>query len=215
MNRTLGVMAYQPQFVPPNSPVAPPAPPGYSQPTGGYAPLPAVPQPYPAVPQPTTYVVQPVPTVQRPAVIAMSASMTVTATALWVCALATGWLLAAASEARLAADQDFDGQILIVLNRFSARLFDGLAVPLFGFPVVAFVAAFLLLSGRRWAQLLYTLLGAATVGWLVWWLHDSWGWAVAPIAYVVISVGIVWTPAAVRWFGKSRQPDRKWARTTS
>jgi hypothetical protein len=204
-------MAYQPQFVPPSQPV-PPSAPGYSPPIGGYAQPPPGYAPgsieyqhgYPTVPQPTTYVVQRPPWPQRPAVVAMSASMTVTASALWVCALALGWLLAAALQTRLQADQDFDGQVLILLNRFSARLLDGLAIPLFGLPAVAFVAAFLLLSGRRWAQVLYTVLGAATVGWLVWWLHDRWAWAAAPIAYVVISVVILWTPAAVRWFGRTR-----------
>jgi hypothetical protein len=204
-------MAYQPQFVPPSQPV-PPSAPGYSPPIGGYAQPPTGYPPIstgyqpgnPTVPQPATYVVQPPQRSQRPAVVAMSASMTVTASTLWVCALALGWLLAAALQARLQADQDFDGQVLIMLNRFSARLLDGLAIPLFGLPVVAFVAAFLLLSGRRWAQVFYTLLGAATVGWLVWWLHARWAWAAAPIAYVVISVAILWTPAAVRWFGRRR-----------
>lgn len=130
--------------------------------------------------------------------------MTVTATALWVCALATAWLFATAGQSTLQADQNFDGQVLILLNRFSARLLDGLAIPLFGLPAVAFVAAFLVLSGRRWAQVSYTLLGVVSIGWLVWWLHNSPGWAVAPIAYIAISVGIVWTPAALRWFGRER-----------
>jgi len=204
-------MGYQPQFVPPSQPV-PPSAPGYSPPIGGYTQPPMgyspvstdVPPGYLTVPQPATYVVRQLPRPQRPAVVAMSASMTVTASALWVCALALGWLLAAALQARLQADQDFDGQVLIMLNRFSARLLDGLAIPLFGLPTVAFVAAFLLLSGRRWAQLFYTVLGAATVGWLIWWLHDRWAWAAAPIAYVVVSVVILWTPAAVRWFGRTR-----------
>jgi hypothetical protein len=134
----------------------------------------------------------------------MSASMTVTASALWVCALAMAWLFAVAGQTRLQASEDFDGQVLILLNRFSNRLMDGLAIPLFGLPALAFVAAFLLLSGRRWAQIVYTLLGVATVGWLVWWLHISPAWAVAPVAYVVIAVGIVWTPGAVRWYGRAQ-----------
>jgi hypothetical protein len=208
-------MASQPQFVPPSSPVPPT---GFSQPRGhdsahtGFPPTgvhptqPSPTQPYPAVAQPVTYGLQPAPRPPRPAVIGMSASMTVTASALWVCALATGWLLAAAGQRGLQADQDLDGQVLIVLNRFSARLLDGLAVPLFGLPVLAFVAAFLLLSGRRWTQLVYSFLGALSVGWLVWWLHLSPGWAVAPIAYIATSVGIVWTPAAVGWFGRSPRP---------
>ncbi len=203
-------MAYQPQFVPPSSPV-PPSAPGYSPPAGGYPQPPAGYPPaapghqpaYGVAPQPATYVVKLPPRQHRPAVVAMSASMTVTASALWVCALALGWLLAAALQTRLQADQDFDGQVLILLNRFTARLVDGLAIPLFAFPAVAFVAAFLLLSGRRWAQIFYTLLGVATVGWLIWWLHAHWVWAIAPIAYVLISVAILWTPPAVRWFGRT------------
>lgn len=197
-------MSYQPQFVPPGQS----APQGYPQ-GPGYPPVAGYPgQGYPGQGYPgqaPTYVIQPAPHPQRPAVIGMSASMTVTATALWVCALATGWLFAVAGQARLQASEDFDGQVLILLNRFSARLLDGLAIPLFGLPALAFVAAFLLLSGRRWAQLLYTVLGIGTVAWLAWWLHVSPGWAVAPIAYVVIAVGIVWTPGALRWYATSRR----------
>ncbi|GAA3625181.1 hypothetical protein [Microlunatus ginsengisoli] len=203
-------MAYQPQFMPPGSSSAPSGVPGYPPPNAGYGPQPEYPRPaypgpvgYPAGP-PGTYVIQQPHRPQRPAVVAMSASMTVSATALWVCALATAWLFAAAGQARLAADQDFDGQVLIMLNRFSARLLDGLAIPLFGLPAIAFVAAFTLLSGRRWAQVFYSLLGAVSIGWLVWWLHLSPVWAVAPIAYILICVAILWTPAAIRWFG----PDR-------
>jgi hypothetical protein len=184
-------MAYPPQFVPPQSS----APPAYP-PVSAYPPVPG----YPA--QPPTYVIQPAPQPQRPAVIGMSASMTVTGSALWICALATGWLFAVAGQARLQASEDFDGQVLILLNRFSARLLDGLAIPLFGLPALAFIAVFLLLSGRRWAQLLYTVLGIGTVAWLAWWLHASPGWAVAPITYVVIAVGILWTPGALRWYGR-------------
>jgi hypothetical protein len=207
-------MANQPQFVPPSSPVPPNVPAGYSPPHGGYAPPPAgysqphPTRPYPSIP-PATYGVQPAPRQQRPAVIGMSASMTATAAALWVCALATAWLLAAAGQRRLQADQDFDGQVLILLNRFSARLLDGLAVPLFGLPMIAFVAAFLLLSGRRWAQILYTCLGVVSIGWLVWWLHLSPRWAVAPVGYIAISVCIVWTPAAIRWFGRRREAEHR------
>jgi hypothetical protein len=179
-------MAYQPQFVPP--------------------PATAHPQPAPMTAHPTTYVIQPPPRPQRPAVIGMSASMTATASALWVCALLTAWLFAAAGQSRLEADQDFDGQVLILLNRFSARLLDGLAVPLFALPMIAFVAAFLLLSGTRWSQVLYTVLGALSIGWLIWWLHDSPRWALAPVAYIAVAVGIVWTPAAFRWFGRRNVP---------
>lgn len=152
--------------------------------------------------RPATYVVSPPARPQRPAVIAMSAAMTVTAAALWVCALASAWLLAAVGQSRLQADQDFDGQVLILLNRFSARLLDGLAIPLFGLPAIAFVAAFLLLSGRRWSQLFYTVLGLASIAWLLWWLQLSLTFAVAPAAYIAIAVAMLWSPAALRWYDR-------------
>lgn len=137
---------------------------------------------------------------QRPGVVGVAAAMSVTASALWICALATAWLFAAAGQQALAAESDLDGQVRIILNRFSARLLDGLALPLFGLPALAFVAGFLLLSRRAWARFAYTALGLITVGWLGWWLRFDLGWWVAPSGYILLACAIVWTPAATRWY---------------
>jgi len=125
--------------------------------------------------------------------------MTVTASALWICALATAWLFAEAGQRSLASGNEADSQIVLILNHFTARLGDGLAWPLVGFPAAAIVAAFLLLTRTAWSRIVFTALGVLSVLWSGWWLQSGLWWWIAPAAYVGLATGLVWTTAATRW----------------
>jgi len=77
--------------------------------------------------------------VRRPVFVGMAATMAVTASLQWICALAFLWLVATAG-ARQLGTSGVDGAIFHLLNRFDDRLLDGLAWPLFGFPLASGVA---------------------------------------------------------------------------
>jgi hypothetical protein len=188
--------------------------PRYSPPQGAwpYAP-PAAQQPQFSVPAygPQQLAPPPAPLqrprpMQRPAVIGMAASMAVTASLLWVCALATAWLFAVAGQQGLASGSEFDGRVLLALNHFSSRLLDGLALPLFGLPALAFVAGFVLLARRGWARIVFTATGFGSLGWAAWWLHANFIWWLAPALYILVACMIVWTPAATAWY---REPSQR------
>jgi hypothetical protein len=126
--------------------------------------------------------------------------MTVTASLLWVCGLATAWLFAVAGQRGLSSSSEFDDGILLALNHFSSRLLDGLAIPLFGLPLLAVVTGFVLLVRRRWARMVFTGTGFIALGWAAWWLHASFVWWLAPALYILVACMIVWTPAATAWY---------------
>jgi hypothetical protein len=137
---------------------------------------------------------------QRPGVIAMAATMAVTASLQWICALSFAWLVARAGVGGLDTS-GVDGGIYHILNRFNDRLLDGLAWPLYLFPAVSFVLGFVLLARRQWARWAFTLCGALALGWSAWWLRSNLVWWLAPAVYIAVSVLIVWTAAANRWYG--------------
>jgi hypothetical protein len=202
-------MAYPPSFLPP-SPAPPPGdyPPSGAQPVDGRAPGYGLahgpgPRSYPG-PQPAAPAAVP----QRPAGIGVAVSMTATASALWICALATAWLFAVAGQRSLALGNEVDSQIELILNHFTARMADGLVWPLFGLPAAAFVAAFLLLTRTEWSRVVFTALGVLSVLWAGWWLQSALWWWMAPAAYIVLATGLVWTPAATRWIHYSPRPVR-------
>jgi len=156
-----------PQFSPPGSqPTAPlptaPIPTGYRPdpyagapgPQGPPAPVPA----WPVAAQPYAPVVRR----QRPAVIAMAATMTVTASLQWLCALSLAWLVATAGAAGLST-ADTEGAFYHILRRFHLRMIEGLALPLYGFPTLAFFLGFVVLAPRVWARVALTLTGVAAL----------------------------------------------------
>lgn len=139
---------------------------------------------------------------QRPAVIAIAATLAVTAALQWICALGLLWVTATVGAADL-GQQGAEGGLFHILNRFNYRLVDGLAWPLFGFPLLSLVTGFLILSGRAWTRIAHTAVGVLALSWSAWWLRDDLAWWFAPACYVAIACLILWTPAATRWFARA------------
>lgn len=195
-----------PQFQPPgNGPVSRPYPPQSSyqpqpyQPQPSYQARPYPPQPYvgqqPFAPQLQPGPVRP----QRPAVIAMAATMTVTASLQWICALSLGWLVATAGASGLSTT-DTEGSLYHILRRFHLRMVEGLAFPLYGFATVAFFLGFVILAPRVWARLALTVTGVAALAWSGWWLRNDILWWLPIATYIGIVCLIVWTPGATQWY---------------
>lgn len=209
-----------PQFAPPGSQPTQPIPTGWqSDPYGGpsrppVAPPPATRWPQQPAPQqpptqpgpwPPTYGPQPygAPRAQRPAVIGMAATMTVTASLQWICVLSFGWLVATAGAASLSTT-DVEGGLYHMLRRFHLRMIEGLALPLYGFPVIAFFLGFMILMPRLWARLALTLTGVAALAWSAWWLRHDILWWLPVATYVGIVCLILWTPGATHWYRQRR-----------
>ncbi len=136
---------------------------------------------------------------QRPAVVAMSAAMTVTASLQWICALSFAWLVATAGASNLSL-QGSEGGLFHLLHRFHISMVDGLAWPLYGIPLLAFFAGFLVLAPRPWARWVLTGTGLLALGWSAWWLQGDLIWWLAPALYILVACLILWTPGASRWY---------------
>ena len=194
-----------PQFGPPgNPPAAPyptaPIPTGYrGDPYGG---PPRPPVPVPGWPVPLQPYGAP-PRQQRPAVIAMAATMTVTASLQWLCALSLAWLVATAGASGLSTT-DAEGALYHILRRFHLRMIEGLALPLYGFPTLAFFLGFVVLAPRGWARLALTLTGVAALAWSAWWLRNDFLWWLPIATYIGIVCLILWTPGATQWYRQRR-----------
>jgi hypothetical protein len=184
-----------PQFGPPGSQPTAPIPPGYrGDPYGGpsrpSAPIP----PWPA--QTQSYGA---PVRQRPAVIAMAATMTVTASLQWLCVLSLAWLVATAGASGLSTT-DVEGALYHMLRRFHLRMIEGLALPLYGFASASFFLGFVVLAPRTWARLALTLTGVAALAWSAWWLRNDILWWLPIATYIGIVCLILWTPGASSWY---------------
>ena len=204
-----------PQFVPPGTqapapgpgPQLPGQPPGQlpgpfaRQPQPQLPYLPPGPRPLPGVPPaPQPLPPQPGPlSLQRPAVVGMAATMAVTASLQWICALSFAWLVATAGAANLSL-QGGEGGLFHLLHRFHISMADGLAWPLFGLPLLSFFAGFLVLAPRPWARWTLTGTGLLALGWSAWWLQDDLIWWLAPALYIMVSCLLLWTPGASRWY---------------
>lgn len=176
-----------PHFSPPGN-QAPPLPPPSMQPAPGQARWATAPPTY--VPP-----VRP----QRPAVIAMAATMTVTASLQWLCLVSFGWLVATAGASGLST-ADTEGAIYHMLRRFHLRMIEGLALPLYGFPTLAFFLGFVVLAPRLWARLALTLTGVAALAWSGWWLRNDILWWLPIATYVGVVCLLLWTPGATHWY---------------
>ncbi|WP_152365616.1 hypothetical protein [Microlunatus speluncae] len=171
---------------------------------------PPVPAPGPAMPYqpapmagaafPGVYGARTRPPIQRPAVIAMSATLAVTASLQWICGLSFAWLMAAVGAQSLGTD-GIDGALYHMLQRFHYGMIDGLAWPLYLFPTAAFVTGFLVLIRRPWARIVHSAVGAGALAWSAWWLYEtSLLWWIAPAVYIAVACLILWLPAVTRWY---------------
>lgn len=154
-------------------------------------------QEYPGQPAPGTPPAMAM--LDRPAAVTMAATLAITASVQWVGALSFAWLVAVSARESLAT-QGPDGALLHFLERFHFRMIDGLAWPLYLFPVVAFVTALMLLSRSRVGRIAFTVTGVAALGWSAWWLRESLQWWAIPAAYLAFVTALAWTPGARRWF---------------
>jgi len=136
---------------------------------------------------------------QRPAVIAVACSLAVVASLLWICGLSLLWVTATIGTATFAEMGD-NGAVFHILNRFNYRMLDGLAIPLYAFPLASFATGFSILSRRPWTRVLHTAVGVAALLWGAWWLQDSLLWWFSGAWYVVVACLVLWTPAATAWY---------------
>jgi hypothetical protein len=167
-----------------------------------YVPVPGLPAPVPALPSADSRPASAPPAdgpPQRPAVIALGCSLAVVASLLWVCGLSLLWVTAVIGTGTFAQIGD-NGAVFHILNRFNYRMLDGLAIPLYLFPLASFATGFLLLSRRHWARTLHTAVGLAALVWAAWWLQDNLLWWFSAAWYVVVSCLVLWTPAATTWY---------------
>lgn len=191
-----------PQFQPPPAPYGPASYGPASYRPASYGPPPA----YPVVPVP--WVPAPVPyrgvsaadgPPQRPAVVALGCTLAVVASLQWICGLSLLWVAAAVGSNTFDAAGD-NGAVFHILSRFEYRMIDGLAVPLYLFPLASLVTGFLVLSRRPWARLAHTVVGLAALAWAAWWLQDNLLWWFSAAWYVVVGCLVLWTPGATAWY---------------
>ena len=136
---------------------------------------------------------------QRPAAITLAATLAVTAALQWVAGLTLLWLVAVAGGRQLGTT-GADGVMFHILNRFDARMATGLAWPLYGFPLASLLLGFLLATRASWVRIAMSILGAAAMVWLAWLLRDDLTWWLVPGAYIAVTVALLWTSAANRWY---------------
>ena len=139
---------------------------------------------------------------ERPATITLATTLAVTASLQWLCGLSLLWLLAS-SGTRSLAQAGSEGVIFHLLNRFDDRMLDGLALPLYGFPLLSFVTGTLVPVQRPWTRLAHTAVGLAALAWSAWWLRDNLFWWVVAATYITLSCVFLWTPAATRWYTRA------------
>jgi hypothetical protein len=132
-------------------------------------------------------------------VIALACSLAVVASLLWVCGLSLLWVTAVVGTGTFAQVGD-TGAVFHILNRFNYRMLDGLAIPLYLFPLASFTTGFLILSRRRWTRTLHTTVGLAALAWAAWWLQDNLLWWFSAAWYVVVASLVLWTPGATAWY---------------
>ena len=161
----------------------------------------AVPGPVPLPPPPGPVVTGPGPVgpPQRPAVIALACTLAVLGSLQWICGLSLLWVTATVGAGAFAEAED-NGAVFHILNRFNYRMLDGLAVPLYLFPLASIVTGFLLLSRRPWTRLVHTAVGLVALTWAAWWLQDNLLWWFSAAWYVVVACLVLWTPGATAWY---------------
>lgn len=188
-----GAPQFQPPHVHPPQAQNPYAQNLYAQPVPSLYQVVAAPGTYPSGPQ------APAGPPQRPAVIALASTMAVTASLQWICGLSLLWVTAAVGSSTFDQLSD-NGAVFHILRRFEDRMLDGLALPLYLFPLASLVTGFLVLSQRPWTRLVHTVAGLVALGWAGWWLQDNLLWWFSAAWYVVVSCLVLWTPGATAWY---------------
>lgn len=186
-----------PQFQAPGVgyPTATPGPPGHARPGPLGLPQASVPSPAPPVPDGP----RPAGPPQRPAVIALACTLAVLGSLQWICGLSLLWVTASVGAGAFAEVND-NGAVFHILTRFDERMLDGLAVPLYLFPLASLVTGFLILSRRSWTRAVHTAVGLVALLWAGWWLQDALLWWFSAAWYVAVACLVLWTPAATDWY---------------
>jgi len=137
---------------------------------------------------------------QRPAEITTACLLAVTASVEWLLGLSLAWLISGAVASTAPPGSSSGPGLEAMLTGFSGRMLDGLALPLYLFPLAWLTTGFLVLLPGRWPRIVHTLLGAVALAWSAWWLWDDLVWWLPAAAYVAVSCAFLWTPAASRWY---------------
>jgi hypothetical protein len=132
-------------------------------------------------------------------VIAVACSLAAIGSLQWVCGLSLLWVSAAVGVGTFSQVGD-NGALFHILNRFNYRMLDGLAVPLYLFPLASLATGFVILHRRPWTRVLHTVVGLAALVWGAWWLRDNLLWWFSAAWYVAVACLILWTPAATVWY---------------
>ncbi|HOB04571.1 MAG TPA: hypothetical protein PKM36_04795 [Propionibacteriaceae bacterium] len=155
--------------------------------------VPPVSYPQPPAPQGTKR------PMQRPVAVAAAACMTISGTTTWLAGLGLTWLTARYGRESFNTANAGESALYYILQRYDDRL-TAIWPPLIGFPIAAFLVAFLLPTRSRSPRRVHTLLGIGACAFIAWWWWGVWWAMAAPIAFIALAVLLVWTPAANRWF---------------
>ncbi|GAA2096123.1 hypothetical protein GCM10009841_07710 [Microlunatus panaciterrae] len=136
----------------------------------------------------------------RPGGVTVAATMAVTASMQWLVVLSFAWLVAAVGADQLDTSDQVQGAFFHIMNRFHLRMIEGLAWPLYGFPLAATVVGLMVLARRAAHRIAFSVAGLAALVWSAWWLHQDLRWWVPLAGYVGLCLLLVWTPAATRWY---------------
>jgi hypothetical protein len=132
--------------------------------------------------------------------VTIAATLAITASLQWIAGLTLAWLVALAVTDSLPSGGP-EGPVFHLFNRFQARMLDGLAIPLYLFPLASLVTGFLVVARRPWTRIAHTVVGFAALGWSAWWLSSNLIWWLVPAAYVLVACLMLWTPTVSRWYG--------------
>jgi hypothetical protein len=123
---------------------------------------------------------------------------------IWITGLALAWLFSQSLQRSLNYNSAA-GPFYYMLERFQLRLVDGLAWPLFGFPIAAVVLAFFLLVRRRWPRILFSGLGAASLLTTTLMLGGDIALMWPAIGYIAFTCLVLWSPSVTGWIGSRPQ----------
>jgi hypothetical protein len=142
----------------------------------------------------------------RPAQVTVAITLGVTGSMVWVTGLALAWLFSQTLQRSLNYN-GAAGPFYYMLERFQLRLVDGLAWPLFGFPIAAVVMAFFLLVRRRWPRIVYSVLGAASLLITTLMLHGDVTLVWPAIGYIAFTCVVLWSPSVTGWIAAGSRPQ--------
>lgn len=139
---------------------------------------------------------------QRPVQVTVSITLAVTGSMVWMSGLAMVWLFVVLLRRNLDYDQPGESPLYYMVERFHLKLLEGLAWPLFGFPLAAVVLAFFLLLRRSWPRIAFSAWGGVSLLVTVVMLRANLTLLLPGIVYIAFTCLILWTPSVSRWYAR-------------